>query len=103
AGRFELPALHLELPKQSSVVDREDGLGGEGLQELDDFLGEPSGLASPDNKAADDPNLEEQRHGEEGPTRRRNSPRSARRRSEREPAARPLFLLPPLQAAWELR
>src|SRR5207302_1939323 len=66
-GRFELSALHLYLSKQPRVLDGQDGLRREGLQQLDNFLLEPAGLAPPDDKAADALALEEQRHGQERP------------------------------------
>ena len=43
AGRLELPALVRDLAEQAGVLDGEGGLGGEGLQQLDDLRGELAG------------------------------------------------------------
>ena len=36
-GGLDLPALILDLPEQPRVLDRQDRLGCEGLQKIDDF------------------------------------------------------------------
>ena len=39
AGSFELAALGLDLLEQAGVLDRQDGLAGERLEQVDDGLG----------------------------------------------------------------
>src|SRR5262249_45808949 len=67
AGHLELPALVLDLAIQLGVLDGEDGLVGEGLEKIDDFPWEASGLSSPHDENADDLLLEEQGNGQERP------------------------------------
>jgi hypothetical protein len=62
---LELPALGLDLAEQAGVLDRHDGLGGEGLQELDDLRRELTRDLAADDEPADEPVLPEQRHREQ--------------------------------------
>ena len=65
-GGFDLAALFLDLAKQPGVLDRQDGLGGEGFQKLDDFGAKLAGGFSPYHQAADDAVFAEQGNSQAG-------------------------------------
>ena len=57
-------ALLLDLLEQPGVLDRQDGLAGERLEQVDDGLGELAGRLAADHEHADDALLADQRHGD---------------------------------------
>ena len=65
-GGFDLAALFLDLAKQPGVLDRQDGLGGEGFQKLDDFGAKLAGGFSPYHQAADDAVFAQQGNSQAG-------------------------------------
>ena len=65
-GGFDLPALVLDLAEQPGVLDRQDGLGREGFQKLDDFGAKLAGGFSPHHQAADDAVFAQQGNGQAG-------------------------------------
>ena len=67
AGGLELAALVCDLPEQAGVLDRQGGLGGERLQDVDDLRRKLAGRLAIEGQAADDLVLAEERHGEERP------------------------------------
>ena len=60
-------ALVRDLPKEPGVLDRQGGLGGEGLENLDGLRREFAGRVPVQRQAADDLSLAEQGHGEQRP------------------------------------
>ena len=65
-GGFDLAALVLDLAKQPGVLDRQDGLGGEGFQKLDDFGAKLAGGFSPYHQPANNTVFAEQGNSQTG-------------------------------------
>ena len=62
-GQVAIPCL--ELPEQPHVFDGDHGLVGEGLYQLDLFVGEGLDPRPPDHDHSDDGRFPEHRHGED--------------------------------------
>src|SRR5262249_17203887 len=62
---FELAALRFELAVEPGVLDRQRGLGGERLEQLDDVSGEGARRALGDDEPADQAPLCEQGHAKQ--------------------------------------
>src|SRR6266508_2671742 len=63
----EVAVAGFQLLEQADVLDRDHGLVGEGLQELDLLVGESTGLHAPDHDDAERDSLSQQRRGERRP------------------------------------
>ena len=66
AGRLELPTLVRDLAEEAGVLDGQRGLGGEGLQELDDLRREGARRLLADREPADQLVFAQHRDGEQG-------------------------------------
>ena len=67
ARGLELLALVRDLPEESRILDRQDGLGRERLEEIHDLRGKASRLLSPNHEHAHDSLLEEERSSQQRP------------------------------------
>src|SRR5215467_14064997 len=65
AGDFEFAALDLDLSEESSILDRQNRLGREGLKNGDHFGGEGTPLAPEDDQTAEQPLLPDEGDREE--------------------------------------
>src|SRR6266566_4675640 len=67
ARDFEFPAFLLDLAEQPCVLDRQHGLIGKGLQQLDRALGKFPWLLAPDHQGADDLTRSQKRNDKNSP------------------------------------
>ena len=74
AGDFQLLPLVRDLPEEACVLNRQCGLGGEGLQQRDDFRRELAGAVPVHDEAAGEAVLAKQGHGQHGPRSRAEQP-----------------------------